>query len=95
MFRIISSTDERAVSALLDRRPARDRRLESRVARIVARVRRDGNPALLAFARRFDKLALPLEVSASRHRPTCGMPFGWRLDTSVAWRDDRFRAPGR
>jgi histidinol dehydrogenase len=65
MFRIISSTDERAVSALLDRRPARDRRLESRVARIVARVRRDGNPALLAFARRFDKLALPLEVSAS------------------------------
>jgi histidinol dehydrogenase len=65
MIRIIESTDTRAVSALLDRRPARDRRLEARVARIVARVRRDGDPALLAFARRFDRLTLPLEVAAS------------------------------
>jgi histidinol dehydrogenase len=65
MIRIIDSTDERAVSALLDRRPARDRRLESRVARIVDRVRRDGDPALVAFARRFDRLTLPLEVEAS------------------------------
>jgi histidinol dehydrogenase len=63
MIRIIDSTDERAVSALLDRRPARDRRLESRVAGIVARVRRDGNSALLAFARRLDGLTLPIEVS--------------------------------
>ena len=65
MIRIIDSTDQRAVSALLDRRPARDRRLEARVARIVARVRRDGDPALLAFARRFDRLDEPLEVAAS------------------------------
>ena len=65
MIRIIDSTDQRAVSALLDRRPARDRRLEARVARIVARVRRDGDPALLAFARRFDRLGEPLEVAAS------------------------------
>jgi histidinol dehydrogenase len=65
MIRIIDSTDARAVSALLDRRPARDRRLESRVARIVERVRRDGDKALLAFARRFDRLTLPLEVAAS------------------------------
>jgi histidinol dehydrogenase len=65
MIRIIDSTDGRAVSALLDRRPVRDRRLESRVARIVDRVRRDGDPALVAFARRFDRLALPLEVEAS------------------------------
>src|SRR5258705_9797700 len=65
MIRIIDSTDARAVSALVDRRPARDRRLESRVARIVERVRRDGDKALLAFALRFDRLTLPLEVAAS------------------------------
>src|SRR6476620_11301919 len=62
MIRIIESTDERAVSGLLDRRPARDRRLEARVARIVARVRREGEPALLAFARRFDGLTAALEI---------------------------------
>jgi histidinol dehydrogenase len=65
MIRIIDSTDERAVSALLDRRPARDRRLEARVARIVSRVRRDGEPALLAFARRFDGLTAALEIEAT------------------------------
>ena len=62
MIRIIDSTDERAVSSLLDRRPARDRRLEARVARIVSRVRREGEPALLAFARRFDGLTAALEI---------------------------------
>ncbi len=65
MIRIINSTDERSVSALLDRRPARDRRLEARVARIVDRVRREGDPALLAYARRFDRLTMAVEVDPS------------------------------
>ncbi len=68
MIRIIDSTDERAVSALLDRRPARDRRLEARVARIVSRVRRDGEPALLAFARRFDGLTAAARDRGDRDR---------------------------
>ncbi|MEO7271383.1 MAG: histidinol dehydrogenase [Vicinamibacterales bacterium] len=65
MIRIISSSDTVAVSALLDRRPGRDPRLEARVARIVARVRQGGDAALLAFARRFDALSGPVEVEAA------------------------------
>jgi histidinol dehydrogenase len=65
MIPIIDSTDERSVSALLDRRPARDRRLQARVARIVDRVRRQGDPALLALARKFDGLTAGMEVAPS------------------------------
>ena len=64
-MRILDSTDRRRVAALLDRRPARDPGVERRVARIVARVAREGDRALLAFARRFDGLTEPIEVSAS------------------------------
>jgi histidinol dehydrogenase len=64
-MRIIDSTNERAVSALLDRRPARDRNVEARVARIVSRVRREGDRALLAFARRFDGLAGAAEIESA------------------------------
>src|SRR4051794_14544624 len=63
MIRIIASTDVDAVSALLDRRPGRDPRLEARVARIVARVRQGGDAALRAFARRFDQLTGEFEVA--------------------------------
>ena len=63
MIPIISSTDSAAVTALLDRRPGRDPRLEAQVARIVTRVRQGGDTALLAFARKFDQLAGPLEVA--------------------------------
>ena len=65
MIRILSSTDGDAVSALLDRRPGRDRQLEARVARIVTRVREGGDAALLEFARKFDRLAGPIEVGAA------------------------------
>jgi histidinol dehydrogenase len=61
-MRIIDSSDIRAVNALLDRRPARNPVVERRVARIVDRVRRDGDRALLAFARRFDGLDGPIDV---------------------------------
>jgi len=51
-----------------DRRRAaeaeRDQRaVVRRVAQIVARVRRDGDTALIGFARRFDKLTSPIEVT--------------------------------
>ena len=64
-MRIIDSTDARAVAALLDRRPGRDRRIESRVARIVESVRRKGDSALLAYAKAFDGLTGPVEVTAA------------------------------
>jgi len=67
-MRIISSTDRRAVAALLDRRPRRDAALERRVARIVADVRDGGDAALLKYARRFDGLTGAIEVSAAEMR---------------------------
>jgi histidinol dehydrogenase len=63
-MRIISSTDTRAVARLVDRRPERDRDVERRVAQIVERVRQDGDKALLKFARRFDGLRTPLEITS-------------------------------
>jgi histidinol dehydrogenase len=65
MLRIIDAQDRRAierVGAGARGRPD-DRAFERRVAAIVARVRDDGDRALVAFARRFDGLAGPLEVS--------------------------------
>jgi histidinol dehydrogenase len=65
-MRIIDSTDSanrRTVNALLDRRHARDPLVERRVAHIVERVRRGGDEALLTFARRFDGLDGPIDVS--------------------------------
>jgi len=63
MIRIIESTDRRAVAALLNRRPGENRRLQSGVARIVDAVRREGDRALLRFARRFDGLRDAHEIS--------------------------------
>jgi histidinol dehydrogenase len=66
--RVIESTDGRAVAALLDRRSRRDPALERRVAAIVDRVRQEGDRALLAYARRFDGLTGPAEVSGAEIR---------------------------
>jgi histidinol dehydrogenase len=62
---IIPSSSARAVTRLIDRRPERDRDVERQVARIVDRVRHDGDRALLRFARRFDGLRQPLEIAGS------------------------------
>jgi histidinol dehydrogenase len=60
---IIQSSNTRAVAALLDKRPAADARIQRRATTIVARVRRDGDAALLKYARAFDGLEGPIEVS--------------------------------
>lgn len=61
--RIIESIDEPVVAALLDRRVRRDAALARRVARIVERVRLDGDRALTMYARQFDGLDAPMEVT--------------------------------
>ena len=61
-MRIIKSTSTRAVDGLLNRRPARNREIERRVATIVDGVRRGGDDALIRFARRFDGLDGPVDV---------------------------------
>jgi histidinol dehydrogenase len=63
MMRIIKASDRRRVSALLDRAPRRDAALERRVAQIVDRVRKGGDRALLAYARKFDRLEGDMEVT--------------------------------
>jgi histidinol dehydrogenase len=68
MIRIIDSTDTAAVAMLLDRAPRHDVMLERRVARIVTTVRNGGDRALLTYARRFDRLATPIDVSAAEMR---------------------------
>ncbi len=56
MLKIISASDPRALGRLLAVDPADDAALVKRVAAIVADVRRSGDRALVAYARRFDKL---------------------------------------
>ena len=68
MIRIFHSTDATAIAALLDRGPRRDVEVEKRVARIVAAVRRDGDRALMAYAKQFDHLVVPVEVSREEMR---------------------------
>ena len=67
-IRIIAASDEPALAALLDRSPLRSAELERRVSRIVGAVRREGDRALVAYARRFDGLRAPLEVSREEMR---------------------------
>jgi len=62
--RIIESASERQVRQLLERRTRESSATQRRVARIVDDVRRRGDAALLEYARRFDKLTLPIEVTA-------------------------------
>jgi len=61
-MKIVDSSNTRAVNALIDRRPGRDAGVYRRVARIVERVRRDGDRALVEFAKRFDGRVPPLEL---------------------------------
>jgi histidinol dehydrogenase len=68
MIRIVDSCNRRAVRALLAPERTRDGATERRVAAIVSAVRRDGDRALLRYARKFDSLDGPIEVTADEMR---------------------------
>jgi len=68
MMRIVDSSDAGTVTALLDRAPRRDAALERRVARIVTTVRQGGDRALLAYARKFDRLSGAVDVTPEEMR---------------------------
>jgi len=90
MIRIIHSTDAPAIAALLDRGPRRDVEVEKRVARIVAAVRRDGDRALMAYAKQFDHLVVPVEVSREEMRDAgSGLPREVRAAITTAARHIR------
>jgi len=63
MLRLISATDARALARVIDHATERDAALERRVATILADVKKSGDRAVLAYARRFDKLAASMEIS--------------------------------
>ena len=68
MLQIIETTNRRALEQLLARDRGADRAFERRVTAIVERVRAGGDRALLGFARRFDGVSPPLEVSLEEMR---------------------------
>ena len=65
-MKIVSSSNRRAVNALLSATRIRDRATESRTAEIIGRVKRGGDAALARYARELDGLSGPIEVPKRR-----------------------------
>ncbi|HZI77962.1 MAG TPA: histidinol dehydrogenase [Vicinamibacterales bacterium] len=68
MLRIVDSKNRRAVQALLAPERVRDAATDRRVAAIVSGVRKGGDAALLRYARTFDGLDGPIEITATEMR---------------------------
>ena len=62
-MKIIDASNKRAIAALFAKKESTDRVFERKVAAIVQKVRTGGDTALLRFAKQFDNLALPIEVT--------------------------------
>ncbi len=62
-MKIIDTSNKRAIAALFAKKESTDRVFERKVAAIVQKVRTGGDKALLRFAKQFDNLALPIEVT--------------------------------
>lgn len=67
-IRIIRSSDASAVDRLLSGERGHDGPIEQRVGEIVARVRWSGDRALVAYARQFDNLRRPIELTSREIR---------------------------
>ena len=67
-MKIVFSSNTSIRRQLVDRKKTADLSIDRRVARIVNDVRRQGDRALIDYARRFDGLTEPLEVSAREIR---------------------------
>ena len=77
-MRIIDGNSRRAIATLLARGERVDRAFERRVAGIVNRVRAGGDAALNDFAKRFDGVTAPLEISREEMQREAG-----RVDPKV------------
>ncbi|NIR99772.1 MAG: histidinol dehydrogenase, partial [Gemmatimonadetes bacterium] len=64
-MKIISSSNERALRRLVERKDSVDPEIERRVAQIVRGVRRRGDRALRDYARRFDQVSGPIEITSA------------------------------
>ena len=67
-IRIVRSSDRAAVDRLINVERGPDGAIEHRVGEIVERVRRIGDRALLRYARQFDNLRRPLELTSREIR---------------------------
>jgi histidinol dehydrogenase len=68
MLRIVDASNRRAARALLAPERVRDAATDRRVAAIVNDVRTGGDAALLRYARKFDGLDGPIEITAAEMR---------------------------
>jgi histidinol dehydrogenase len=68
MLKIVESSNRKAVAALLAPERTRDAATEKTVAAIIAGVRRGGDKALVRYARQFDRLDAPVEITAAEMR---------------------------
>jgi len=75
--RIIDARNQRALNRLLAPPSRDDRAFERRVRTIVDGVRTGGDRALVGYARRFDRVAPPLEISGASLAGRYGSLFGW------------------
>ncbi len=90
MIRIVDASDTAAVKALLWPERDRDGETEQRVSQIVADVRRDGEAALLRYAREFDRLEGSMEVSRKEMRAAARtVPIRVRQALAVAAKNIR------
>ena len=90
MLKIVESTNRRAVRALLAPERTRDGATERRVAKIVDDVRRDRARALVKYARKFDDLREPIEVTgAEMRRSAARVPRDVRAAIAAAARNIR------
>jgi histidinol dehydrogenase len=88
VIKIISSHNTKAVDRLLSASAAGDRSTAKYVSAIVTAVRRRGDPALLQYARRFDGLEEPLEVSRDEiEEGAARVPPGVRAALAAAARN--------
>jgi histidinol dehydrogenase len=77
-MRVIETRDTKAMRRLLAPPSRDDRAFEQRVRAIVDGVRNGGDRALVRYARRFDRVAPPLEISAAEMRAAAA-----RIDPAI------------
>jgi len=89
-MKIVASTNRRAVAQLLSAQRVRDAETETRVARIVADVRRSGDTALKRYARDLDGWSGPLEIGTDAMRAAAAsLPAAVRAAIRTASRNIR------
>ena len=87
-MRIIDASNRRAIERLFAKKDSTDRAFERRVAGIVRTVRTGGDRALARFARQFDNLTQPMEVTrAEMEEAAAAVPTDVRAAIKQATRN--------